>query len=182
MAYVGLAMPAVKPASGAGMILGKAIGVDIEPQYAEGSLFGDNVKAEYDRSFQSATITLNVTTLPLQAHSMLFGHTVTDAAEGTEASVVNKATDMANYVGFGIYTEEKVDGVSKFVAAWLPRVKFSDPTDSWTTKGDSIVYQTPSISGEALADANGVWKETHVFDTEAEAIAYLKEQCGIVES
>lgn len=182
MAYVGLAMPAIKPETGAGMILGKAVGVDIEPQYSEASLFGDNTKAEYDKSFKSAKVKLEVTTLPLQAHNMLFGHMVTDATEGKEASVINKASDSAKYVGFGVYTEEKVDGASKFVAAWMQKVKFTDPTNSWTTKGDSIEYKTATIEGEALAGDDGIWKETHIFATEAEVVDYLKEKCGITEA
>ncbi len=182
MAYVGLAMPAVKPAEGKGLILGKAVGVDIEPQYSEASLYGDNTKAEYDKNFKSAKVKLEVTTLPLKAHNILFGHTVTEAAEDKEASVVNKASDSANYIGFGIYTEEKVDGKPQYIAAWLPKVKFSDPTDNWTTKGENIEYKTPSIEGEALADDNGVWKETHVFTTEDKAVSYLNEKCGITDT
>lgn len=182
MAYVGVAMPVIKPETGAGIILGKAVGVDIDPQYSEASLYGDNEKAEYDKNFKSAKLKLETTTLPVKAHNVLFGHTVTEATEEKEAVIVSRASDAANYVGFGIYTEEKVNGKSMFVAVWLPRSKFSEPANNWTTKGENIEYKTPSIEGEGLADATGTWKETHIFKTEREAQAFLIEKAGVEDT
>lgn len=181
MAFVGLARPVIKPETGKGIVLGKAIGVDIEPQYSEASLYGDNKKAEYEKKFKSAKVTLETTSLPLAAHNSLFGHTVTEESEGEAATIISKSGDNANYVGFGIYTEECVDGKTKYVTAWLPKVKFADSSDSWETKGENINYKTPSIEGEALADEAGVWRELKVFDTEAEAVSYLNAQANIEE-
>ena len=175
MAYVGLAQPTIKPATGTGIKVGKAVSIDIEPQYAEASLFGDNTKAEYEKSFKSAKVTVGTTSLPVAAHTAMFGH----AVDTTKNTVTYKSTDSSGYIGFGIYTEEVVDGVHTFAAMWMPKVKFSDPKDSFETKGDSINYKTPSIEGEALADDNMVWKIVQVFDTEAAAQAFLNEKAGI---
>ena len=182
MAYVGLAMPVIKPATGSGIVLGKAVGVDIEPQYSEASLYGDNVKAEYDKTFKSAKVKLETTTLPVDAHEALFGHSVTEGTGSSGTKIVSKGSDSAKYVGFGVYTEESVDGVKKYVTAWLPKVKFSDANNSWETKGDSISYKTASIEGEALVDDDGVWKEVEIFSTEDAAISHLKTKAGITES
>lgn len=182
MAYVGLAMPVIKPETGAGIILGKAVGVDIEPQYSEASLYGDNEKAEYDKNFKSVKVKLETTTLPIKSHNVLFGHVVTEATEEKEAVIVSRASDSANYVGFGIYTEEKVNGKSEFVALWMPRAKFSEPANNWTTKGESIEYKTPSIEGEGLADDSGIWKETHIFKTEKEAQEFLIEKAAVEDT
>lgn len=76
-------------------------------------------------------------------------------------------------MGFGFISVEKVNGVRSFVAAFLPKVKFTEPSDDYETKGESITYKTPSITGKATADDDGVWKETDVFATEAEAVSWI---------
>lgn len=178
MAYIGLAMPAIKPGTGKGFRLGRAVKVDIEPQYAEAALYGDNIKAESDRSFKSAKITLETTSLPIEAHNALLGHEVSE----DKMETTYKASDTANYVGFGFYTEEVVDGEHKFVSIWLEKVKFSDTKDNYETKGDSGTYKTPSIEGDVLTGENGIWKTLKINDTEAAAQEWLSEKAGITET
>lgn len=186
MAFVGLAKPTVAKlteSSGSatyseGFTCGKAIEVTISPQYAEGSLYGDNGKAEYDKEFKYADITLNTTTLPIQAHSTMFGHTV---ADNPNEGITDKTTDESNYVGFGIYVSEKVDGVKKYVAMWIHKSKFTEGEEGYKTKGDSIEYQTPSITGQAMGNAKNEWRERKIFDTEEDAQKWLDEKAGMTE-
>lgn len=182
MAYIGLAKPTIatlKETNGSesytgAFECGKAIQIDVSPQYAEGSLFADNVKAEYDKEFKYADVTLGTSTLPLTAHSIMFGHTVSEDTKG----VTYKAQDEPKYVGFGFYVTEKVDGVRKYTAAWLYKVKFSEGTESYKTKGDTIEYQTPSITGQAIALEDGRWKDVQQFDTEKAAADWVKEKAS----
>lgn len=183
MAYVGLAKPTVAKADDGtgtmkyteGFTCGKAIEVTINPQYAEGSLFADNVKSEYDKEFKWADITLNTDTLPIAAHTVMFGHTVTE----DEATIEDKSDDEANYVGFGIYAHEKVSGKKKYVAIWIHKVKFTEGQESYKTKGDNIEYQTPGISGQAVAISNKKWRTRKVFDTEQDARDWIDTMAGI---
>lgn len=176
MAYIGVAKPTIAKMEDTGntysapVVCGKAIQIDITPQYAEGSLFGDNGKAEYDKEFKQADIVLNTTSLPIAVHETMFGHTV------EESSITFKDSDESNYVGFGFYVTEKVDGKKKYTATWLPKTKFSEGAESYKTKGDNIEYQTPSVTGQALALDNGIWKEVEQFDTEAEAQQFINEK------
>ena len=182
MAYIGLAKPTVAKLTETGgsaayaeaFTCGKAIQIDVNPQYAEGSLYADNTKAEYDKEFKYADVTLGTSTLPIEAHEIMFGHTVDD----TKKAVTFKAGDESQYVGFGFYVTEKVDGVKKYTASWLPKVKFSEGQDSFKTKGDNIEYQTPSITGQAIALDDGTWKEVEQFTTEKEASDWVKEKSG----
>lgn len=178
MAYIGVAKPTIaKNADGTysdAFTCGKAIQIDVTPQYAEGTLYGDNTAAEYDKEFKYADVSLNTTTLPVKAHEIMFGHTVGESEE----EVTFKAADEAGYVGFGFYITEKVDGKRKVVGTWLPKVKFTEGAESYKTKGDNIEYQTPTITGQAQATNDGTWKETKVFATEAEAQAWIDEKCG----
>lgn len=187
MAYIGLARPTIasldessgKPVYSNGFTCGKAMGIDIDPQYAEGSLYGDNGTAEYDKEFKNANITLNTTTLPIEAHEIMFGHTV---AKESEKSIKDKTTDESKYVGAGFYVSEKVDGEKKFVAMWIFKAKFSEGKESYKTKGENIEYQTPSLSGQAVGVADGDWRERRIFDTEAAAQEWIDTMAGIKSS
>ncbi len=63
MAYIGLARPTIakltEPANTYAdpFTCGRAIQIDITPQFAEGSLYADDIKAEYDKEFKYADIT-----------------------------------------------------------------------------------------------------------------------------
>lgn len=184
MAYIGLAKLTVAKLGTDGTYTegfncGHAMSMNITPQYAEGSLFGDNMKVEYDKEFKYADVTIETTSLPIEAHEIMFGHTISEGSGNSGDSVTFKATDEAGYVGVGVYVTEKVDGKKKYVACWMPKCKFSEGEDAFKTKGDSVEYKTPNISGQALASDDGIWKETKVCETEAAATTWINEKAGI---
>ena len=179
MAYVGLRKPIIaKMKEGGGyeepFRMGKAIGINVTPNYAEGSLNADDVQAEYDKEFNYADVTLNTSTIPMEAHERMFGHKVDE----TKKNVKFNVEDQQNYVGMGWISVEKVDGVRSFIGNFLKKVKFSEPSEEYATKGDSIEYKTPSISGRAMGDDNGEWKEISKFDTEAAALEWINTMFG----
>lgn len=181
MAYVGLRKPIIAPwignkTYGEPFAFGKAIGVQVTPNYAEGSLMADDEQAEYDKEFNYAELTLNTSTIPIKANNIMFGHTVDEERKNVR---FNK-DDQASYVGQGWISVEKVDGKRSFVGNILYKAKYSEPADDHTTKGDSIEYKTPSISGRASSDDDGDWKETQSFETAAEALNWIYEKFGKV--
>ena len=50
-----------------------------------------------------------------------------------------------------------------------------------TTKGENLEFKTPSVSGKAMAIANGDWKIKETFATEEEAVGFIKEYLGITD-
>lgn len=60
----------------------------------------------------------------------MFGHKVN---EGKTGATFNK-DDQAKYVGMGWISVEKVDGVRKFIGNVLYKVKFSEPSEDYSTK------------------------------------------------
>lgn len=174
MAFIGLRKPYVAKYNRAtktysdGFRYSHAVSMNVTPNYAEASLYGDDVQTEYEKEFVNAAVSLGTTHTPIQAADTMFGHTV----NGNK--VTYKTTDEANYVGVGTIAPEKIDGVKKYVALIIKCAKFTDPTDDFATKGDQIQFKTPTINGSAIAaDNDGNWKETQVFDTEAEAETYV---------
>lgn len=184
MAYVGLRKPYIgkRNVSEEGVVsyespsqFAKAISLEITPNYAEGSLYADDGQAEYDKEFKDADVTLGTDTIPKSMRTSMFGNTVSSSDSG----VTHKSSDQAPYVGMGIIEVQKVNDVKTYVAAFLPRVKFAEPSESFETKGDSITYKTPSITGKAFAAEDEIWKETSECTTEVAAITWIKGKFGI---
>ncbi len=180
MAYVGLRKPIIAvmlPEGGYGepFACGKAIGITVTPSFAEASLYADDIQAEYDKEFKYADVTMNTSTLPLEAHERMFGHKI---GGNSESEINYNANDEQSYVGMGWISSEKIDGKRKCVGNFLNKAKFSEPSEDYSTKGDNIEYKTPSISGRALALDNGDWKKADSFETEKEAIAYVYKLFG----
>lgn len=176
MAYIGLRKTyiakIVNEAYTALATLAHAVSTDITPNYAEGSLYGDDMMVESDKEFKDADISMGVTTLPQSFRSTMFGNTVGDSG------VTHNKDDESNFVGYGTIGVEKVDGVRKYVALFMPKCKFFEPADSLETRGDSITYKTPSITGKGFALDSGAWKYSQVCDTEAAAITWLETKFG----
>ena len=135
----------------------------------------DAQMAEYVKEFKDADVTLTVTELPLQAAKTMFGHEISEA----DKSVTYAIGDNANYVGYGFCAQEIKGGEVSYTAAWLPKVKFGDPAESFTTKGDSITFGTPQVSGKAAADSTGKWTYKQTFATKEEALTWLKGKASI---
>ena len=177
MAYVGLRKPIIAQLKNDGsyddpFAFGKAIGLQVTPNYAEGSLYADDGQAEYDKEFSYAEVTLNTSTIPITAHEKMFGHKV------TEKNVKFNGDDQNNDVGVGWISVEKVNGIRSFIGNFLNKVKFSEPSEDYATRGESIEYKTPSITGRASTVDGGDWKETETFATEAEAKNWVYEKFG----
>lgn len=182
--YVGLAHAVVakldisKNTYGESVVLGEAIGLDIEPQYKEAEKYGDNKQISKRKRFKNAKVSLETSTIPLKGQTVLFGHTTSEETK----EITYNVNDNNNYVGLGVYVTEEVDGVDKYSAMFMYKVKFAEGKEAYETEGDSITYQTPSIDGEALGNAAGDWRKRRQFDTEEEAIEWInKIIAGTVE-
>lgn len=176
MAYFGLRYPLIAKYNRTtgvysdGFTCGKAVSLEVTPNYSEGSLYGDDEQAEYEKAFTNANVTLGTTTLPVEAAETVFGHTV-DSGTNT---VTKKTTDESNYVGVGVVIDEVVDGVKKYFAYIINCAQFSEGSESFQTKGDSITFANPSITGLAIGDKTSVWQTKKPFDDAASALAYIK--------
>ena len=192
MAYYGLKKPIVAKRTAAGTYdipqgglvqFARAIAFNVSPTFAEAALAcDDDPHGEYEKEFVEADVTLGTDTVPVDVNEVLFGATVSASASGTgaEANVVTyKKDDQANEVGTAVIGDEVLHGVKKWVAVFLPRVKYADPGEDFETKGSSITYKTPSITGKAYAEADGTWRKRAVFGSEAEAVAWIEDCFGV---
>lgn len=171
-----------------GFVLAKAINFTGTPNKNDADLWADDGIAETDKSVKDMGTSLGVDDLSLENQAKLLGHTYVKAAagssggEGTPESIEIGTEDEAPFFGVGFYKRRKKNGVTSFTVIWFYKVQHSEPTENAETKGDTTNFQTATIEGKAYpVEVNGkmsVGKKL-VFNTEAEAKAWLNKQVGI---
>ena len=75
----------------------------------------------------------------------------------------------------GVCYSDFVNGERKFKVEFLYKVKFAEPSQENTTKGESVEFGTVEMEGTASTLESGDWSVAKEFDTKAEAITYLEE-------
>lgn len=147
---------------------GKAVSCNVSITNNSAMLYADDSLAESDTSFQSGTVTMGIDEDDITTMGALLGHTITDGI------MTRNANDVAPYVGLGRVVTKMVGGEYQYKVEFLYKVKFSEPSQENTTKGESVEFATTEIEGTIMALKNGNWSVTQVFDTKAEAITYLE--------
>lgn len=183
MAAIGLKYPMVAlydesagtPTYKSGMVMAKAIKVDLKWTKNDAKLYADDALDEADTSITGGTETLGINDLTYELQALILGHKYNK--ESNEL-VVNE-NDVAPYVGHGFYGKVKRNGVEKFRAIWLCKMMYSEPDETLETKGEKTSFNTPSLEGEIMKAKTGDIKMETIVDTEAEAIAWLKKKAGI---
>lgn len=157
--------------------LGDAMNVNIDLRFAEGRLYAESVLAEYVREPTGGTISVGTKYIKKDAEVLMFGCT----AETDNDEVVYTGKDNANYVGYGAYAPDKIDGVTKFTAFFIHKTMFGPPGYSLQTKGENIQFSTPTTSGEFLPDDSADKKmlSRATLATEAAAIAWINTKFGV---
>ncbi len=163
-----------------GLVMSRAIKADVSIELNEAKLFADDKMVENIREFKAGKIALNGDDLGYEVNALILGHTVTTMENGSK--LVAKGDDDGAYVGVGFYSTTIKNGVKKYRALWIKKVKFGVPSESSETKGDSVNFQTANIEGVFLTDATGVWKEEITVDTEQAAIDWLNEQADMFQA
>lgn len=144
--------------------VGDAMTANIEVRYAEGRLYAESTLAEYMRKAVGGTISLGVKYIKDSAQQLMFGkrsksrsisYTPVGSTASTSESVVGLTLggqDEGNYVGIAFYAPDMVDGVKKYTCVLIRKALFGPPGMSLQTAGENIQFNTPTTSGEFLAD------------------------------
>ena len=154
---------------------GKAISCSVSITNNSASLYADNALAESDTSFQSGTVTLGIDDEDLVTQAELLGHVIEDGM------ITRNRNDVAPYVGLGRIVKKMVGGAIKYKVEFLSKVKFGEPSQDDTTQGESIEFGTVEIEGMVSMTPSGEWGCAQVFDTYADATAFLDGLFGNTE-
>lgn len=150
--------------------LGKAVDCKVSIENYTAELYADDTLAESDYTFKKGTVSLTIDEDDDTVFSELLGHSVSE-----DGVMIRKDTDVAPCVGLGRILTKIVNGVYKYKVEFLPKVKFSEPAQEESTKGDSIEFKTPTIEGVVTKLSDGTWSKTKTFTDKEEAVAYLEE-------
>ncbi len=151
----------------------------------DNNLYADNQIVETDRSFGGGSINVTTDEIEQAAAAAILGITATTITVGEDTSVSEMVYDddmEIPDIGFGVVIQKKISGTMKYRAVFFHKVKFNIPEDAAKTQGEKIEWQTPQISGTIMRDdsAKHAWKSEVTVETEAIAVAYLKQKLGIV--
>ena len=183
MATIGLKYPVVAvyddangtPAYKNGMVMAKAMKVDLKWNKNDAELYADDALDEADTSITGGTETLGINDLAYEVQALILGHKFN---QETKELTVNE-NDVAPHVGHGFYGKVKRSGVEKFRAVWLYKMMFSEPDESLETRGEKTAFGTPSLEGKIMKGCDGNIKIEAIVDTEAEAVAWLNKRAVI---
>lgn len=171
-----------------GALMGKAVELSIELEDADDNvLYADNGPAESANTFSGGSFTVTTDDLLPEVMVAVLGvaeEAITSEEIQTETPKwYNWGDDQETpYLGFGAIVKVRNGGKDGFQAVILPKIQFSNPSDTFTTQGETIEWGTPEISGTILrSDAlNHNWKKiSSVMDTEADAEAAIKQFLNI---
>lgn len=150
----------------------KAISCKVDITNNDVKLFADDGLAESDTTFQSGNVTIGIDDEDDIMLADLLGHEIVNG------EMIRNADDIAPYVGFGRILTKLVNGVYKYKVEFLYKVKFSEPSQDNSTKGESVEFGTSELSGIVAKLGNGGWSASKTFSTMAEAKTYLESFFG----
>lgn len=155
----------------------EAVGTSVTPGYSEGTMYLDNKLGIQRKMFKQADVTGEVGSIPLSVAAMMYGHTYDESKK----AMTSKTDDKPPYCGYGFSGCEAIDDdTDTYTACWIYKVKFAEGEDSYTTRGENITFNSQKFSGTAVGAKDKTWRDVQQFDTEDEALAWLKEKANIV--
>lgn len=176
--------------------VGDAMTANLELRHAEGRLYAESSLAEYLKKAVGGTISLGVKYISADAQKLLFGsressrsvsYKPVGSTTTTTTSVVGLAVgalSRSQYVGIGLYAPDMIDGVQKFTCVKIAKAMFGPPSMALRTASENIQFNTPTTSGEFMADdsSNQDMIEVAIVDDENEALAWLDLAIGAVST
>ena len=128
------------------------IKANLNPNSNIDTLFADD--GPYDTATQLGKISLelNVADLSLEQRIALLGKTAISGGV-----MFDKSTDSPPWLAIG-FRSKKSNGNYRYV--WLLKGKFSEPEDNSETQGDTVNFQTPTITGNFVQrEYDSAWRK-----------------------
>ena len=130
--------------------LSPAIEATVTPNFETATLYGDDRAIATASSMSSIEVELNVADLTPEHYELLMG--VTKNADGV---IIDNLDDVAPY-GALMFEMPKEDGEKKMFVYY--KGKFQPTATEAATKGESVEFQTQTITATFMALENGDWR------------------------
>lgn len=193
MAFIGLRYPVVatvtshtagaEPVYGTGMVIGHAITANLTITRNDNPLYADDRIVEDDNGITGMSLELGLDDISEEVQAYMLG-TVKETGTSSAPDLYLDGDSGAPAVGVGYIRVRRKDGATKYQATWIYKATFGFTDESAQTKGETIEWQTPTITGRAQGVSRGStgrldFRARAVFDTEAAAISWLNTKAGI---
>lgn len=193
MAFIGLRYPVAAPITaqtdgaeptyGTGFVVGKAITANLTINRNDNPLYGDDAICEDDNGITAMSLELGTDDLEDEVQEKLLG-IVAVAGTGSAPATYYDTEAAAPNVGFGYIRVRRLRGATTYQACWIHKIMFSQESENSQTKGETIEWQTPTLTGRAMgvsltSPAGISFRKRISFSTEAAAKSWLNEQANI---
>lgn len=189
MAFVGMMHPVVAkvatytpgttPTYDAGMVMGKAITGNLTITRNNNPLYGDDGVAEDDNSITAMSLELGLTDLE-EAVQVYMGIL---EADGSTTGQYIETGDSSPELGVGYIRVRRLNGETSYQGIWIFRGVFGPTNENSQTKQESIQWQTPTVTGNAmrtlLTGSKNAFRRKANFTTYAAAETWLNTQANI---
>lgn len=154
------------------------IRADLGEEHEDIGFYADDHKIDRENSMNNVTVSLELANMTDEMEQAMLGY---KSGTGGELHVTNEASP---YIGVGFIRKERFKGVLAYHAYWLYKVQLAKESDSSQTKGESIEFQTETVSGDAigvtLSTSGDVIYYSHIRSTtEAAARTWLNGKAGL---
>lgn len=157
------------------------IRADVTEERNDVPFYADDHKIDEENSMSGASISLELANMTDALEKALLGYYAESETAGADLQVTDEA---APFVGIGFIKKERFKGTVTYKGYWFYKVQFSKDSDSVTTKGESVEFQTNTVSGRAVsvqlaAGGKNIFYATTRQTTEAAARTWLNTKAGV---
>lgn len=153
---------------------------------SENDFYADNAVDETDNAFGGGNLEVETNDLTNEASKLILGlasaavSSVDGVTDTDVEEIVFDDRQVTPYLGFGAVIKHKRAGAYVWTGIVLPKIMFNIPEDAAETQGQSISWQTPTLSARIMKDDTEyhAWKRKATFTTESQAIAYVNAKTG----
>ena len=136
------------PTYGTGVVIHEARNCNITKTYNQNPLYGDDRIVDDDNGLQELAVSFEPTGLSDSDRKLLFGEDeVTVGGITCQAESDNETP----YGGFGYIRRMRDNGVRKFEAWIILKIKFQEENQNTSTKEGQINWNTPTLNGRAAS-------------------------------
>ena len=157
------------------------IRADIDEAREKVKFHADDHQIDSENSMTGASLSLELANMTDDLEKAFLGRKPESSSSGADLLVTDAS---AGYVGCGFYRKERFKGTVTYKCYWFYKIQFSKDSDSTTTKGENLDFQTETVSGDGMgvqltSGGDVIYYATNRQSTEAGAVAWLKTKAGI---
>lgn len=172
------------PTYGTGRVVQEARSANVTKEINNNPLYGDDRIVDDDNGITGMTVSFESTGLSFEDRVALLGEEI---VSGTSETAQWESDTATPYGGFGYIRVMRENGVRKFEAYWILKIKFQEESQETATKEGSITWRTPTLNGRAAGlDVDGSGKlrfrQHKTFDTASAAKEWLNTKLNISTS